>query len=192
MSASTRSIRSTVCRHVHLGSLAIATATTLLAACADDATAPTARALRPERVADGVELVLVGHPDRHRGVAEAVRVVDGRAVPVARDVEGVLGAGAGLALDDARPGAAGRLDDGGVAGALRGRAERARGGGGGVVGAAAERGHRRGDREGREMNVPTHGAADGAGGRGHVEPPEIVGCRRSQTLACGLTGCGVA
>ena len=81
MSASTRSIRSTVCRHVHLGSLAIATATTLLAACADDATAPTARALRPAEQR-----------------SESATVVEPASGPWARIVEGETGPGSEYAL----------------------------------------------------------------------------------------------
>lgn len=81
MSASTRPIRSIVCRHVHLGTLAIAAATTLLAACADDATAPTASARRPAA--------------QRSGDATVVEPTSG---PWARVVEGETGPGAEYAL----------------------------------------------------------------------------------------------
>lgn len=81
MSASTRSIRSTVCRPVHLATLAIAASMSALGACADDATAPTASAPRPAA--------------QRAGNATVVEPTGG---PWARIVEGEIGPGAGYAL----------------------------------------------------------------------------------------------
>ena len=79
MSASTRWFRRTVCRHVHLATLAM---TAVLGACADDAVAPTMTgALRPT--------------DRRAGDAVVTEPATG---PWARIVEGETGPGAEYAL----------------------------------------------------------------------------------------------